>query len=63
LIDTIMPNWVPFIGGERFIFFRPIFNIADSCITIGVIYMLLFERKYFTSASPSASDGKNVSGS
>jgi signal peptidase II len=63
LIDTIMPGWVPFIGGERFIFFRPIFNIADSCITIGVIYLLIFERKYFTSASPSASGGKNVSGS
>ena len=45
LIDTVLPNWVPFMGGEQFIFFRPIFNIADSCITIGVFYLLLFKRK------------------
>lgn len=47
LIDTTLPAWVPFWGGENFIFFRPIFNIADSCITVGVIYLLLFHRKYF----------------
>ena len=45
LIDTVLPDWVPFWGGDQFIFFRPIFNVADSCITIGVIYLLLFHRK------------------
>ena len=55
LINTTFPDWVPIWGGEDFVFFRPIFNMADSCITIGVIYMLLFQRKFFTSASPSAS--------
>ncbi|MEN6618947.1 MAG: lipoprotein signal peptidase [Rikenellaceae bacterium] len=55
IINTTLPDWVPVWGGEEFIFFRPIFNIADSCITIGVIYMMLFQRKFFTSASPSAS--------
>ena len=45
LIDTVLPEWVPFWGGEQFIFFRPIFNIADSCITIGVFYLLLFRRR------------------
>lgn len=49
LIDTTLPDWVPFKGGERFIFFRPIFNFADSCITIGVIYLILFQRKFFKS--------------
>ncbi|MFA6335687.1 MAG: lipoprotein signal peptidase [Bacteroidales bacterium] len=55
VINTTLPDWFPIWGGKEFIFFRPIFNIADSCITIGVIYMLLFQRKFFTSASPSAS--------
>jgi len=41
------PEWFPFWGGQRFIFFRPVFNIADSAITIGVAYILLFERSFF----------------
>lgn len=41
------PEWFPWIGGHPFTFFSPIFNIADSYITIGVIYMLLFQRKFF----------------
>ena len=45
MIDIVLPDWVPFRGGEQFIFFRPIFNIADSCITIGVFFLLLFRRK------------------
>ncbi len=48
LIDTTLPEWVPFRGGEQFIFFRPIFNIADSCITIGVAYLLIFKRSFFS---------------
>jgi signal peptidase II len=48
LIDTTLPNWVPIWGGEQFLFFRPIFNIADSCITVGVFYLLLFHRKFFS---------------
>lgn len=41
------PEWVPMIGGQRFIFFRPVFNIADAAITTGVAVTLLFYRKYF----------------
>ncbi len=41
------PEWVPFLGGNRFEFFRPVFNIADSAITLGVINLLLFQRSFF----------------
>lgn len=47
IIDTVLPQWVPFVGGEPYVFFSPIFNIADSYISIGFIYMLIFERKSF----------------
>lgn len=47
IIDTVLPEWVPFYGGEHFIFFRPIFNFADACISVAVIYMLIFQRKFF----------------
>lgn len=47
VIKTVFPSWVPIWGGEEFVFFRPIFNFADSCITVGVIYLILFHRKFF----------------
>ncbi len=40
------PAWVPFVGGEHFIFFSPIFNFADACISCSIIVILLFYRKY-----------------
>lgn len=48
IIDTYWPEWMPFWGGDRFIFFSPVFNIADSCITIGVILLLLFYRRFLS---------------
>ena len=47
LIDTTLPETFPIWGGRHVIFFRPIFNIADSCITCGAIYLLLFQWKFF----------------
>lgn len=41
------PDWLPFLGSKYFIFFRPVFNIADSAITVGVFWIILFQRKYF----------------
>lgn len=50
LIDTYWPEWVPGIGGNHFQFFRPVFNIADSAISVGVISILLFHRRFFLGA-------------
>ncbi len=51
LIDTEWPDWVPYIGGDRFLFFRPVFNIADSAISVGVAGILLFYRSFFKAES------------
>jgi signal peptidase II len=47
VIQTQMPDWVPLYGGREFIFFRPVFNIADASITSGVILLLIFQKKFF----------------
>ncbi len=47
LINTHLPNWLPFFGGDHFIFFRPVFNIADASISISIICLLLFYRRFF----------------
>ncbi|GAB2987108.1 lipoprotein signal peptidase [Mucilaginibacter puniceus] len=47
LLSGNFPTWLPFFGGEDFIFFRPVFNVADSAISIGVIMILLFQKHYF----------------
>lgn len=47
LVEWNWPDWLPFCGGEHFIFFSPIFNFADACISCGVIAVLLFCRKQF----------------
>ncbi|WP_131539163.1 lipoprotein signal peptidase [Pedobacter nototheniae] len=41
------PNWLPIWGGEEFVFFRPVFNLADAAISIGVILILIFQKNYF----------------
>ena len=43
----IKGTWPEWLGGNSFIFFRPVFNVADSSITIGVFIILLFQRKFF----------------
>ena len=49
LINSSYPEWFPWIGGNNFSFFRPVFNVADSAISIGVAMILLFYRSYFLS--------------
>jgi signal peptidase II len=47
LIRSHYPSWMPFVGGEDFEFFSPVFNIADASISVGVIAILLFQKKFF----------------
>ncbi len=47
LINGTFPSWFPIWGGEDFLFFRPVFNIADSAISVGVFLILIFQRRYF----------------
>ena len=50
IIETRFPGWVPYFGGDDFVFFRPVFNIADSAITTGVLMLIVFQRKIFPSS-------------
>jgi signal peptidase II len=47
IIKGNFPSWFPIWNNQEFVFFRPVFNIADSAITIGVAYILIFERSFF----------------
>jgi signal peptidase II len=46
-VEGVFPKWFPIWGGEYFEFFRPVFNIADASISIGVIAILIFQKKFF----------------
>lgn len=49
IIDTTWPSWVPYLGGDRLQFFRPIFNVADSAISIGMATILFNQKRFFAS--------------
>lgn len=46
------PSWMPWIGGDEFEFFSPIFNIADASISTGVITLFIFQKRFFTKKEP-----------
>ena len=52
LVSGIFPNWVPIWGGQDYIFFRPVFNLADAAISVGVIMILIFQKLYFKHEVP-----------
>jgi len=60
IIETHYPKWFPFFGGEDFVFFRPVFNIADSAITTGVAVLIIFQKKVFTTLREPASGDHSV---
>ncbi len=51
IIQSQYPDWFPYWGGQEFIFFRPVFNIADTSITTGVFMLIIFQKK-FTGGEP-----------
>ena len=51
LVRGYFPDWFPFWGSEQFIFFRPVFNLADSSIFIGVSFIIIFQKRFFNTTS------------
>jgi signal peptidase II len=60
IIRGYWPHWFPAWGGREFIFFRPVFNIADSSITIGVFIILFFQKRFFKSVEEKKSKSITV---
>jgi len=55
LLSGNFPQWVPLWGGQDYIFFRPVFNFADAAISVGVIAILIFQKRYFKHEVPELS--------
>lgn len=47
IVKGVFPTWLPIWGGEQFEFFRPVFNLADTAISLGVVMILIFQKTYF----------------
>lgn len=56
ITDAHFPSWVPFVGGDEFQFFRPVFNIADAAISTGVIVLLVFQNRFFKTIDKEVTD-------
>jgi signal peptidase II len=59
ILTGTYPQWFPFWRGQRFEFFEPIFNLADASISVGVIAILLFQKRYFKHEKPEVSSPNN----
>ena len=60
MINSTWPSWIPFFGGENFAFFKPVFNVADAAISVGVFLIIIFYRSYFLSSSKKKNVESNV---
>jgi signal peptidase II len=56
ILQGHFPQWFPIWGGEEFVFFRPVFNLADSAISVGVILILIFQKRFFGKADEKATN-------
>src|SRR5690606_37885210 len=59
IYEGYLPKWLPFKGGDYFIFFRPVFNIADAAISTGVITILVFQKRFFNKQLESSRADRN----
>lgn len=59
MIDTTWPEWVPWVGDNNFRFFEPVFNIADSAISVGVAILIVFNKKAFPKGEAIEEDAQN----
>lgn len=60
MIDTTWPEWMPFVGGNNFRFFEPVFNVADTAISTGVGILLVFNKKAFPKKEATEQDSEVV---
>ncbi|MDE7024976.1 MAG: lipoprotein signal peptidase [Paramuribaculum sp.] len=51
LFSFTWPEWVPWLGGEHFLFFQPVFNLADAAISVGIILVLLFYTRFLSEST------------
>ena len=58
VFEFYWPDWMPFMGGDYFLFFSPVFNIADSSIFVGVVLILIMQKKFFKEKIYSQSDAE-----
>jgi signal peptidase II len=59
LLTGDFPKWIPIWGGQDYIFFRPVFNLADAAISVGVILILIYQKHYFKHETPEISNPNN----
>ncbi len=60
LVNGHFPKWIPIFGGDEFEFFRPVFNLADSAITVGVSFFIIFQKKIFQKETENNSDNPTI---
>lgn len=56
LFSFTWPQWVPWVGGEHFLFFQPVFNLADAAISVGIILVLLFYTRFLAESTPDTTE-------
>ncbi|MBT8183651.1 MAG: lipoprotein signal peptidase [Eudoraea sp.] len=61
IIDATWPDWMPFVGGNNFRFFEPVFNVADTAISTGVGILLVFNKKAFPKKTAASEETETIS--